>query len=97
MVMAGVELVEWYQIPHYIGKTRRSLKTQISEHRSNIRTGETKHQVAAHFVPAGHPMSISEIHWNRNVKDVMQGGGDIPSSKGIFLDSQAQHTVSSWP
>ena len=60
----------------YIGKTRRSLKTRISEHRSTIRTGETKNLVAAHFVQGGHPISslryigIEMVKMSRRGEDI---------------------------
>jgi hypothetical protein len=78
----------------YIGKTSGSFKTRISEHRSNIRTGETKHLVAAHFVPAGHPISSLRYIGIEMVK-MSHRGGDTERKllqKGIFLDPQVQHT-----
>lgn len=38
----------------YVGKTCRALRTRISEHRSNIRCGDMRNPVAAHFKIAGH-------------------------------------------
>ena len=56
------------------GKPCRSLKTQISEHRSNIRTGETKHPVAVPFVQAGHPISSLRYIGIEMVKMSLRGG-----------------------
>jgi hypothetical protein len=58
----------------YIGKTRRSLMTWISEHRSNIRTGEAKNLVAAHFVQAGHPINSQRYIGIEMVKRSCRGG-----------------------
>ena len=41
----------------YVGKTRRTLKTRISEHRSAIRNCDEKSPVAIHFKEAKHPVS----------------------------------------
>ena len=41
----------------YIGKTLRSLKTRISEHRSDIRTKDFRNPVAVHFHQAQHCIS----------------------------------------
>ena len=38
----------------YVGCTSRPLRTRISEHRSNIRCGDERNPVAAHFKKAGH-------------------------------------------
>lgn len=41
----------------YVGKTSRSLKTRIAEHRSTIRCKNLNYPVAAHFVEFNHPIS----------------------------------------
>lgn len=45
----------------YVGRTCRPLRTRISEHRSNIRCGDERNPVAAHFKQAGH--SISSLRY----------------------------------
>lgn len=42
----------------YLGKTTRTLKTRISEHRSAIRNGVISSPVAVHFMNAKHNVSI---------------------------------------
>ena len=41
----------------YVGKTSRSLKARIAEHRSTIRCKNLNYPVAAHFVEFNHPIS----------------------------------------
>jgi hypothetical protein len=60
--------------PSYTGKPHRSLKTRTSEHCSNIRTGETKHPVAAHFVQAGLPIGSLRYIGIEMVKMSCRGG-----------------------
>lgn len=78
----------------YIGKTHRSLKTRISEHRSNIRTGETKNPVAAHFVQAGHPFSSLRYIGIEMVKMSCRGG-DI-ERKLLQRESFWIHRLNTW-
>ncbi|CAB1328136.1 unnamed protein product, partial [Coregonus sp. 'balchen'] len=65
-----------YMVKYPCGKTPKSLKTRISEHHSNIRTGETKNPVAVHFVQAGHPITSVRYIGMEMVK-MSSRGGDI--------------------
>lgn len=58
--------------PAYIGKTTRSLKMRISEHRSNIRTRDMRSPVAAHFAQA----NVSSLQYIgiESVKAPRRGG-----------------------
>ncbi len=38
----------------YVGKTSRQLRTRISKHRSDIRTGDMRRPMASHFTQVGH-------------------------------------------
>ena len=42
---------------YYVGKTRRTLKTRICEHRSAIRNNDERSPVAVHFKENQHPLS----------------------------------------
>lgn len=42
----------------YVGMTTRALKTRISEHRSDIQTGDMRKPVAAHFKQMSHNVSM---------------------------------------
>ena len=59
----------------YVGKTSRALRTRISEHRSNIRCGDMRNPVAAHFKQMGH--SISSLrYWGIEKVNRPARGGD---------------------
>ncbi len=47
-----------YLILAYVGKTSRQLCTRISEHRSNIRTGDMRNPIASHFRQVVHNVSV---------------------------------------
>ena len=59
----------------YIGKTNRALRTRISEHRSNIRCGDERNPVAAHFKKYGHSIT-SFRYWGIEKVDMPPRGGD---------------------
>ncbi len=42
----------------YVGKTSRPLRTRISEHHSNIRTGDMRCPIASHCRQVGHNVSV---------------------------------------
>ncbi len=42
----------------YVGKTSRQLRTRISEHHSNIRTGDMRSPIASHFRQVGHNVTV---------------------------------------
>ena len=58
----------------YIGKTSRSLKTRISEHRSNIRTHDSRSPVAVHFTTFSHSVSTLSYCGIELVKQPSRGG-----------------------
>ncbi|XP_035254901.1 uncharacterized protein LOC118217183, partial [Anguilla anguilla] len=58
----------------YIGKTIRSLKTSISEHRSNIRTRDVRSPVAAHFMQVNHNVSSLQYIGMEKVRVPRRGG-----------------------
>ncbi|KAL2084518.1 hypothetical protein ACEWY4_020036 [Coilia grayii] len=58
----------------YIGKTTRSLKTRIAEHRSNIRNHNDKSPVAIHFTAASHNVSSLRYIGIEHVKSPSRGG-----------------------
>lgn len=58
----------------YIGKTSRPLRTRISEHRSNIRCGDVRNPVAAHFLAAGHNISTLRYIGIERVEKPPRGG-----------------------
>lgn len=58
----------------YIGKTTRSLKTRIAEHRSNIRNHNEKSPVALHFTAASHNVSTLRYIGIEHVKCPSRGG-----------------------
>ncbi|XP_041929101.1 uncharacterized protein LOC121693623 [Alosa sapidissima] len=58
----------------YIGKTTRSLKTRIAEHRSNIRNHNDKSPVAIHFTTAKHNVSSLRYTGIEHVKCPSRGG-----------------------
>lgn len=58
----------------YVGKTTRPLKTRISEHRSNIRTRDTKSPVALHFTQASHSVASLRYCGIELVKTPSRGG-----------------------
>ena len=59
-----------------MGKTRRALKTRISEHRSAIRNGDERSPVAMHFKLAQHPVSSLRYIGIEHVT-LPRRGGDI--------------------
>ena len=58
----------------YIGKTSRSLKTRISEHRSNIRTHDSRSPVAVNFTTFSHSVSTLSYCGIELVKQPSRGG-----------------------
>ena len=60
----------------YVGKTRRALKTRISEHRSAIRNCDERSPVAMHFKLAQHPVSSLRYIGIEHVT-LPRRGGDI--------------------
>ena len=61
--------------PHmYVGKTSRALRTRITEHRSNIRTGDERNPVAAHFKKAGHNLNNLRYVGVEKVEKPPRGG-----------------------
>lgn len=58
----------------YVGKTSRPLRTRISEHRSNIRCGDTRNPVAAHFLAAGHNVCTLRYTGIERVERPPRGG-----------------------
>nr|XP_055053423.1 uncharacterized protein LOC129438630 [Misgurnus anguillicaudatus] len=58
----------------YIGKTTRTLKTRISEHRSAIRNGITSSPVAVHFMNAKHNVSSLKYVGIESIKCPRRGG-----------------------
>lgn len=62
----------------YIGKTTRSLKTRIAEHRSAIRNNVATSSVAVHFSAANHNVSTLKYIRIETIKPLRRGG-DINS------------------
>ena len=58
----------------YVGKTTRALRTRISEHRSNIRCGDERNPVAAHFKKFGHSISSFRYWGIEKVERPFRGG-----------------------
>ena len=58
----------------YVGKTTRSLKIRIAEHRSSIRTKDQRSPVASHFMEAGHSVSTLRYIGIEHVKKPRRGG-----------------------
>ena len=58
----------------YVGMTTRPLKTRICEHRSDIRTGDLRNPVAAHFMQAGHSVSALRYTGIERVEQPRRGG-----------------------
>ncbi|KAL2099357.1 hypothetical protein ACEWY4_005837 [Coilia grayii] len=58
----------------YVGKTCRTLKTRISEHRSNIRNNNEKSPLAVHFKKLGHTLSSLRFIGIEQVKTHRRGG-----------------------
>ncbi len=58
----------------YVGKTSRQLRTRISEHRSNIRTGDMRSPIASHFRQVGHNVSVLQYIGIEKVIKPSRGG-----------------------
>ncbi len=58
----------------YVGKTSRQLRTRISEHRSNIRTGDMRSPLASHFRQVGHNVSALQYIGIEKVIKPSRGG-----------------------
>lgn len=58
----------------YVGKTKRSQKTRIAEHRSNIRTLDQRNPVAVHFMEARHNIRSLRYIGIEHVKATRSGG-----------------------
>ena len=58
----------------YVGKTSRPLRTRMSEHRSNIRTGDERNPVALHFKQAGHNLGSFRYIGIERVSKPLRGG-----------------------
>ena len=58
-----------------MGKTSRALHTRISEHSSNIRCGDERNPVAAHFKKMGHNIATLR-YWGIEKVDRPPRGGD---------------------
>lgn len=58
----------------YVGKTCRALRTRIAEHRSNIRCGDTRNPVAAHFLALGHNVCTLRYTGIEKVEKPSRGG-----------------------
>lgn len=64
-------------VPLYVGKTLRALRTRISEHRNNVRTGDERNPVAAHFKQAGHNVSALRYVGVEKWREKPHRGGDL--------------------
>ena len=58
----------------YVGKTKRELRTRITEHKSNIRNKDEKSPVARHFTTAGHTVCDLKFQGIEHVKPINRGG-----------------------
>ena len=58
----------------YVGKTKRELRTRITEHKSNIRNNDVKSPVARHFNEAGHTACDLRFQGIELVKPLKRGG-----------------------
>ena len=58
----------------YVGKTKRELKTRITEHKSNIRNKDEKSPVARHFNEAKHDICTLRFQGIELVEPLRRGG-----------------------
>lgn len=58
----------------YVGKMNRALRKRISEHRSDIRCGDERNPVAAHFKKSRHSMSSFRYSGIEKVEKPLRGG-----------------------
>lgn len=59
----------------YVGKTTRSLKQRISEHKSSIRRADLNYPVACHFIECAHP--VSSLRFQGIEQVTLSRGGNI--------------------
>ena len=58
----------------YVGKTKRELRTRITEHKSNIRTKDEKSPIARHFNSIGHDICTMRFQGIESVNPLKRGG-----------------------